>query len=485
MGRDTVNTGIEGMDELLGGGIPKGATVLINGPPGAGKTVIALEYAFNQAKKGERVLFVSTCEPIYKINKFASSLSFYDLDLISGGINMDYYGPKEKRGYVEFQDYSLGQISDEQYVGDFFDGIQKKVTRRSYEHLIIDSITSINMLLGNEIERRKKTLLFSAWVSRMGCTTLLTSEDYGISGTERFLSDAVIDLGRSELRSSKSGCGNISGMHFRTIEVAKLRGKRHMSGKYFYSISSDGIRIITPGSKPAAMEENTGLTGIKDLDENIGGVRYGNIWHINTDDARTFDPILDTMARETIRSGDGIIWIRPQEDQFTSIDILKRRFGEEVMNAINEKRFIMIDPGRSGTPKDLKNVVINVPVTDKLFSELSELIISIMRPGDVRWRVYLDIGSLNGSTGKEDAKKFYSDISAFIRNNEEILMTYKETYVSGRGLLNTIESRSDGIIDVWNSGGYRLLQVKKAPGAISFEPYVLKMEDDRITLFPF
>jgi circadian clock protein KaiC len=75
MSKDTVNTGIEGLDELLCGGIPKGSTVLLSGPPGAGKTVLSLQYAFNHASRGEKVLFVSTCEPLYKINRYASSLS--------------------------------------------------------------------------------------------------------------------------------------------------------------------------------------------------------------------------------------------------------------------------------------------------------------------------------------------------------------------------------------------------------------------------
>ncbi len=243
MGKDTVNTGVEGLDALLCGGIPRGSTVLIAGPPGAGKTVMALQYAFYHAGRGGRVLFVSTVEPIYKINRFASSLTFYDLDLISGGINLEFYGPKLKRGYVEFQDYSLGQIVDEQYVGDVYDGIQKKVARRSIDHLIVDSISAINMLVGDEIERRKKTLLFSAWASRMGCTTLLTAEaDDAGAGTERYLADGIIDLSREAAGGACGGDGQ-PGRVCRTVEVAKLRGKEHLEGRYLYTITRDGVKV--------------------------------------------------------------------------------------------------------------------------------------------------------------------------------------------------------------------------------------------------
>src|SRR5208337_3528294 len=127
MGLATVKTDIGGLDDLLGGGIPKGSSLLISGPPGAGKTVMALQYTFNQARKGERVLFVSTCELLYTINKFASTMSFFDLGLIRTGVNLDFSLAREEGGFVEFWDYSLGPIIEERNASDIFDIIQEKV----------------------------------------------------------------------------------------------------------------------------------------------------------------------------------------------------------------------------------------------------------------------------------------------------------------------------------------------------------------------
>ena len=71
---ELVKTGISGLDQMLSGGFIKGSTVLVSGNYGAGKTLMALQYAFYQASRGERVLYVSTSEPVFKVRQFASNL---------------------------------------------------------------------------------------------------------------------------------------------------------------------------------------------------------------------------------------------------------------------------------------------------------------------------------------------------------------------------------------------------------------------------
>ena len=79
-------TGIEELDIQLGGGIPMGNTVLTVGPSGSGKTTLCMQFLVNGAKMGERGVFFTITEPLFKLTKNMEGFDFYDKKLIESGM---------------------------------------------------------------------------------------------------------------------------------------------------------------------------------------------------------------------------------------------------------------------------------------------------------------------------------------------------------------------------------------------------------------
>ena len=80
------STGIEELDIQMSGGFPNGSTVLLTGCSGSGKTTLCMQYLFEGAKKGERGVFFTITEPLFKLTKNLEGFSFYDKKLIESGM---------------------------------------------------------------------------------------------------------------------------------------------------------------------------------------------------------------------------------------------------------------------------------------------------------------------------------------------------------------------------------------------------------------
>ncbi len=230
-------TGIEKLDEMVGGGIPKGNTVLVVGSSGTGKTTLCMQYLINGAKKGERGVFFTITEPLFKLTKNLETFSFYDKKLIeSGMVNLiDLRIISERLGLVA-EKYTVEDASA------LLDILRDIANELNVERLVIDSITALCYRLQTPEMIRDFVFKLGSSLAAMNCTTLLTSEippfkfQYSQYGIEEFISDGIVFLGDVERK----------GDLIRTFQIVKMRGAAHDRTKTAMLISTkNGVELET------------------------------------------------------------------------------------------------------------------------------------------------------------------------------------------------------------------------------------------------
>jgi len=258
---DISKTGITELDDILNGGFPKGSIILLSGNSGTGKTTLSTQWLYNGAEKyGEVGIYFALTEPIAKTIKNVSSFSFYI--------------PKSKNGNVHYTDLrsSLrllnykGQVQDKD-VHKLLFIIKDIVEKTKAKRIVIDSITALCYILENKNLIRNFIFQLSNTLSKLNCTTMLSSEvsnsGYSVFGVEEFICDSII-----KLKQEEQDAGLI-----RTLQIVKMRGKSYNSDLHKFRITNYGVDILTR-VKPELNYSSSNkvmTSGINGLDTLLGG----------------------------------------------------------------------------------------------------------------------------------------------------------------------------------------------------------------------
>ena len=233
--RERCVTGIEGLDHILNGGVPRGNTVLVSGSVGTGKTSICIEFLVRGALYGESSLYLSVTEPVDKLLRNVIPFDFWDEKLI-------------KQGKLQFVDLpriyeELGVDKDELSLEEtrrLSDAIVRRVEEGRIKRLVLDSGTSVAYRLKEEERIRDFFLRLGQALSAKGCTSLLVAEvapsapGYSRFGLEEAIADGVIVTGNLERR----------GDLLRTLQVVKMRGTQHSRAKYVLDLTTAGVLLV-------------------------------------------------------------------------------------------------------------------------------------------------------------------------------------------------------------------------------------------------
>ena len=253
-------TGIQGLDEITGGGLPRGRPTLVSGGAGSGKTLFGLEFLVRGATQySEPGVFMSFEETIPDLTKNVASLGF-DLDRLVA----------DKKLFLDHVHISRSEIAEtgEYDLDGLFIRIADAVQKVGARRIVLDTIEALFGELPNPGILRAEIRRLFDWLKQKGLTTVITAErdrpeKLTRHGIEEFVSDCVILLDH-RIREEIST---------RRLRIIKYRGSTHGTNEYPFLIDEQGISVLPISSmdldQPAPAVRIS--TGIARLDGMLGG----------------------------------------------------------------------------------------------------------------------------------------------------------------------------------------------------------------------
>jgi KaiC/GvpD/RAD55 family RecA-like ATPase len=223
---EKVKTGIDGFDELVDGGIPKGYTIFLSGYAGAGKTTFSMQFLDYGAKQGEPGLYITLEENAEQIIR--------DFEVFDPEINNLVASGKLRVIEIPISDFE-----------SFKDTVNNEIVAGGIKRLVIDSISYLQILFTDPLSFRRAIIELSAALKRAGITSILIGEmqsgatSFSVSGVEEFATDGVVVLYYLQKEDT----------FIRAVRVVKMRGTKIITKLSPYEfIEGKGI-VVYPSAQ--------------------------------------------------------------------------------------------------------------------------------------------------------------------------------------------------------------------------------------------
>lgn len=254
-----VPTGIQGLDELTGGGLPKGRPTLLCGDTGCGKTLLAMEFLVRGAEMSEEPgVFMAFEEKNEELVTNFASLGHDLKNLVA-----------QKKLLLEFIHIERSEIEEtgEYNLEGLFIRLGHAIDTIGAKRVVLDTVEALFSGLSNTAILRGELRRLFRWLKEKKVTAIITSErgESSLSryGLEEYVADCVILLDNRVDHQ----------MATRRLRIVKYRGSTHGTNEYPFLIDEGGISIIpitSMGLKHEAGTERVS-SGVERLDSMLGG----------------------------------------------------------------------------------------------------------------------------------------------------------------------------------------------------------------------
>ena len=253
-------TGLDGLDEVLGGGLPRNHIYLLDGEPGTGKTTLAIQYLLEGAREGERGLYVTLSESEAELSEVARSHGWTLDNVTVFELTAD---AAEEGGDEDYTIFHPAEVELRQTLAAVFETVERvKPTR-----VVIDSLSEMRLLARDALRFRRQILSLKQFFAGRECTVLLLDDKSAPAGDMQLhsLAHGVIMLEHIALEY---------GAERRRLQVTKLRGVRFRGGYHDFRIRTGGIQVfqrIRTAATTRMATDGVLLSGNPRLEALLGG----------------------------------------------------------------------------------------------------------------------------------------------------------------------------------------------------------------------
>lgn len=317
-----VSTGIKELDAVTGGGLPVGSLVILAGPPGTGKTILAQQIAFTNATPEHHAVYYTTLsEPHSKLIRHLDQFAWFSADALGKIIDFLH----------------LPGIGSELDLETF----TKEIARTSFETepsvVVIDSsralhdfapadrIRQIVYDLASRVAHSNAILIF---VGEYDSQDLINAPEFAVA-------DVIVQMSNDPTASFDR----------RMLRIAKMRGSEHLSGRHTFIIGNEGIRVYPRSESVIAsrqdVEDRRVSTGVAELDEMIGGGLPAGSATLVAGPSGAGKTVMGLQfVADGLARGEHCIYVALQESK-TQLLHKARAFGWDLAGAVDEGRLII------------------------------------------------------------------------------------------------------------------------------------------------
>jgi circadian clock protein KaiC len=258
--RAVCSTGVEGLDHVLGGGLPRNRLYLIEGDPGVGKTTLAMQFLLEGVRQNEKVLYITLSETKEELSAIANShgWSLHGIEVLELSALEEQLAAEGQNTLFHPSEVELHETTNV---------MLKEVERVKPVRIVFDSLAEVRLLTQSPLRYRRQMLALKQFFAGRQCTVLLlddhASETAGLQ--VKTIAHGVIFLDQ---------LSPIYGGDRRQLRIIKLRGVAYKTGRHDFAICTGGIQvyprlIAAEHHRPFTPEWLS--TGVQELDTLLGG----------------------------------------------------------------------------------------------------------------------------------------------------------------------------------------------------------------------